>query len=296
MPARWLASPAISLLLLLFGSGALADVAVPPLRSPVTDLTGTLTSEQSATLEQQLRAFEAKQGSQIAVLIVPTTQPETIEQYGIRVAEAWKLGRRGVNDGALLLIAKDDRAVRIEVGYGLEGVLPDVLANRIVDQVVVPRFRSGDFFGGIREAIERMSALIEGEPLPEPAQSQRDVPSANGLGNALPLLLLLVFVGSTVLRGMLGRFGGASVTAGIAAAIVWFLTSTLIIAIGAAVIAFVIALLGGGGGGGWATPRRRGWGGYSGGGWGGGGWSGGGGGGWSGGGGGFGGGGASGRW
>jgi uncharacterized protein len=296
MPARWLASPAISLLLLLFGSGALADVAVPPLRSPVTDLTGTLTSEQSATLEQQLRAFEAKQGSQIAVLIVPTTQPETIEQYGIRVAEAWKLGRRGVNDGALLLIAKDDRAVRIEVGYGLEGVLPDVLANRIVDQVVVPRFRSGDFFGGIREAIERMSALIEGEPLPEPAQSQRDVPSANGLGNALPLLLLLVFVGSTVLRGMLGRFGGASVTAGIAAAIVWFLTSTLIIAIGAAVIAFVIALLGGGGGGGWANPRRRGWGGYSGGGWGGGGWSGGGGGGWSGGGGGFGGGGASGRW
>jgi uncharacterized protein len=295
MPARWLASPAISLLL-LFGSGALADVAVPPLRSPVTDLTGTLTSEQSATLEQQLRAFEAKQGSQIAVLIVPTTQPETIEQYGIRVAEAWKLGRRGVNDGALLLIAKDDRAVRIEVGYGLEGVLPDVLANRIVDQVVVPRLRSGDFFGGIREAIERMIALIEGEPLPEPAQSQRGVPSANGLGNALPLLLLLVFVGSTVLRGMLGRFGGASVTAGIAAAIVWFLTSTLIIAIGAAVIAFVIALLGGGGGGGWANPRRRGWGGYSGGGWGGGGWSGGGGGGWSGGGGGFGGGGASGRW
>jgi uncharacterized protein len=295
MPARWLASPAISLLL-LFGSGALADVAVPPLRSPVTDLTGTLTSEQSATLEQRLRAFEAKKGSQIAVLIVPTTQPETIEQYGIRVAEAWKLGRRGVNDGALLLIAKDDRAVRIEVGYGLEGVLPDVLANRIVDQVVVPRFRSGDFFGGIREAIERMIALIEGEPLPEPEQSQRDVPSANGLGNALPLLLLLVFVGSTVLRGILGRFGGASVTAGIAAAIVWFLTSTLLIAIGAAVIAFVIALLGGGGGGGWVNPRRRGRGGYSGGGWGGGGWSGGGGGGWSGGGGGFGGGGASGRW
>jgi uncharacterized protein len=295
MLARWLASPAIALLL-LFGSSALADVAVPPLRSPVTDLTGTLTAEQSATLEQQLRAFETKKGSQIAVLIVPTTQPETIEQYGIRVAEAWKLGRRGVNDGALLLIAKDDRAVRIEVGYGLEGVLPDVLANRIVDQVVVPRFRSGDFFGGIREAIERMIALIEGEPLPEHAQRERGVPCANGLGNALPLLLLLVFAGSAVLRGLLGRFGGASVTAGIAAAIVWFLTSTLLIAIGAAVIAFVIALLGGGGGGGWANPRRRGWGGYGGGGWGGGGWSGGGGGGWSGGGGGFGGGGASGRW
>ena len=270
---------------------------MPPLRAPVTDLTGTLTPEQMTTLEQQLRAFEAKKGSQIAVLIVPTTQPETVEQYGIRVAEAWKLGRRGVNDGALLLVAKDDRAVRIEVGYGLEGVLPDVLANRIVEQVIVPRFRSGDFFGGIREAVERMIALIEGEPLPEPARGQRGVPSGDGLGTALPLLLLLVFVGSSMLRRMLGRFGGASVTGGIAAAIVWFLTSTLVIAIGAAVIAFVIALLGGGGGGGWTSPGRRGWGGFGGGGWGGGGgWSGGGGGGWSGGGGGFGGGGASGRW
>jgi uncharacterized protein len=299
MHTRWLALPALSLLL-VFGCAARAEVAVPPLRSPVTDLTGTLTPEQSATLEQQLRAFEAKKGSQIAVLIVPTTQPETIEQYGIRVAEAWKLGRRGVNDGALLLVAKDDRAVRIEVGYGLEGPLPDVLANRIVEQVVVPRFRSGDFFGGIREALERMIALIEGEPLPEPARSQRGAPSADSFGSALPLLLLLVFVGGGILRRMLGRFGGASVTAGLAAAIVWFLTSTLVIAIGAAVLAFVIGLLGGGGGGGWTNSGRRGWGGYTGG-WGGGlggggGWGGGGGGGWSGGGGGFGGGGASGRW
>jgi uncharacterized protein len=293
MPARWLASPAIALLL-LFGSGALAQVAVPPLRSPVTDLTGTLTPEQVATLDQQLRAFEAKKGSQIAVLIVPTTQPETIEQYGIRVGDAWKLGRQGVNDGAVLLIAKDDRAVRIEVGRGLEGPLPDVLADRIIEQVIVPRFRNGDFFGGIREALDRMIALAQGEPLPEPAKSERGAPGDDGLGNALPLLLLLVFVGSGILRGMLGRFGGASVTAGIAAVIVWVLTSTLVIAIGAAVIAFVIALLGGGGGGGWASPRRRGRGGYIGG-WPGG-FGGGGGGGWSGGGGTFGGGGASGRW
>ncbi len=297
MHVRWLASPALSLLL-LFGSGALAEVAVPPLRGPVTDLTGTLTSEQIATLDQQLRAFEAKKGSQIAILIVPTTQPETIEQYGIRVAEAWKLGRQGVNDGAVLLIAKDDRAMRIEVGRGLEGALPDVLANRIIDQVIVPRFRNNDFFGGIREAIERMIALVEGEPLPEPERAQRGAP--DGLGNALPLLLMLVFVGSGILRGMLGRFCGASVTAGIAAVIVWVLTSTLVIAIGAAVIVFVVALLGGGGGGGWVSPGRRGRGGYSGG-WGGGlggggGWGGGGGGGWSGGGGTFGGGGASGRW
>lgn len=295
MHARWLSSPALSLLL-LFGSGTLAEVAVPPPDTPVIDLTGTLTPDQIATLDQQLRAFDAKKGSRIAILIVPTTQPETIEQYGIRVAEAWKLGRSGVNDGAVLLIAKDDRAVRIEVGRGLEGVLPDVLANRIIEQVIVPRFRSGDFFGGVREAIERMIALIEGEPLPEPARSERGAP--DGLGNALPLLLLLVFVGSGILRGMLGRFGGASVTAGIAAVIVWVLTSALVIAIGAAVIAFVIALLGGGGGGGWASPGRRRRGGYTGG-WGGGlggGWGGGGGGSWGGGGGTFGGGGASGRW
>jgi len=293
MPARWLRLPALSLLLLL-GFGAHAEVAVPPLRSPGTDLTGTLTAEQSATLEQQLRAFEAKKGSQIALLIVPTTQPETIQQYSFRVAEAWKLGRRGVNDGALLAIAKNDRAVWIQVGYGLEGALPDVLANRIVEQVIVPRFRSGDFFGGISEAITRMIALVEGEPLPEPTNSQRSAPGADGLGSVMPVLLLLVFVGGGILRRILGRFGGASVTAGLAAAIVWFLTSTLVIAIGAAVIAFVIALLGGGGGGGWSSGRR-GWGGYTGG-WGGGGFGGGGGGGWSGGGGTFGGGGAGGRW
>jgi len=293
MVTRWLTLPAL-LLLLILGAGAHAEVAVPPLRSPVTDLTGTLTAEQSATLEQQLRAFETRKGSQIAVLIVPTTQPETIQQYSFRVAEAWKLGRRGVNDGALLAIAKNDRAVWIQVGYGLEGALPDVLANRIVEQVIVPRFRSGDFFGGISEAITRMIALVEGEPLPEPTNSQRSAPGADGLGSVMPVLLLLVFVGGGILRRILGRFGGASVTAGLAAAIVWFLTSTLVIAIGAAVIAFVIALLGGGGGGGWSSGRR-GWGGYTGG-WGGGGFGGGGGGGWSGGGGTFGGGGAGGRW
>lgn len=233
------------------------------------------------------------------MLIVPTTQPETAQEYSLRVAEAWKLGRRGVNDGILLLVAKNDRAVFIQVGYGLEGAVTDVMANRIREQVIVPRFRNGDFFGGLSEAVTRMTALIEGEPLPEPTQSQRGAPRGDAFGTALPLLLMVVVVGGGILRRLLGTIGGASVTAGIAAAIVWFLTSALVISIGAAVIAFVIALFGGGGGGGWTSGRRGGWGGIGsgwGGGFGGGGWSGGGGGGWSGGGGTFGGGGAGGRW
>ena len=298
MLARWRALPALALLLL--GSGAVAQVAVPPLRAPVTDLTGTLTPEQIATLDSRLREVQARKGNYIAILLVPTTQPETIEQYSLRVVEAWKLERQGVDDGLLLLVAKQDRAVRIEVGYGLEGAVPDVLANRIIEQVIAPSFRKGDFFGGLSEGLTRITALIEGEALPEPTSSQRGVPRGDAFGTFLPLLLLVVFVGGSILRRMLGAFGGASATAGIAAVIVWFLTSTLVIAIGAAVIAFVIALFGGGGGGGWTSSGRRGWGGVGsgwGGGFGGGSWGGGGGGGWGGGGsGGFGGGGASGRW
>ena len=282
-----------TLLLLALSAIALAQVAVPELRSPVTDLTGTLTPEQIGTLERRLREFEARKGSQIAVLLVPTTQPETVEQYAIRVAEAWKLGRKGVDDGVLLLVAKEDRAVRIEVGYGLEGPLPDVIANRITDQVIVPRFRDGDFFGGIAEGIDRMVAVIEGEPLPEAAPRARRPSGGDGIGSSLPLLLMLVFVGSGILRRMFGSFGGAALTAGAAGVLVWVLTSVLAISIGAGVIAFLFALFTGGGGGGWTNPRRGGWGG---GGWSGGGFGGGGGGGWSGGGGSFGGGGASGRW
>jgi uncharacterized protein len=296
MLARWLALPA--LLLLLFGS-ALAQVPLPELREPVTDLTGTLTPEQIATLDRQLRDFQARKGNYIAILLVQTTQPEPLEEYSRHVAEAAKLRRPGVNDGLFILVAKQDRAVRIEVDYGLEGAVPDVLANRIIEQVIVPRFRAGDYFDGLQQAVERLTALIEGEPLPAP--EARRAPAVQGIGSLLPVLLMLVLVGGGILRRMLGTFGGASVTAGIAAAIVWFLTSTLVIAIGAAVIAFMIALLGGGGGGGWTSGGRRGWGGFggwTGGSWGGGGWSGGGGGGsWGGGGGGgWGGGGASGRW
>jgi len=284
LSARWW----WALVSLLVCVAAFAQVEVPQLRSPVTDLTGTLTAEQAAALDQRLRSFEAQKGSQIALLIVPTTQPETIEQYAIRVAETWKIGRRGTDDGIVLVVAIQDRAVRIEVGYGLEGALPDVIANRITDQVIVPRFREGDYYGGLSAAIDRIIAVLEGEPLPEP--EQRRAPSGEGFGNLLPLLFMLVFVGSSILRRMFGAFGGAAVIAGVAGFIVWLITSVVAVAVGAAIMAFFFGLFGGMGGGGRGWSSRGGFGGgFGGGGFGGGG-------GWSGGGGGFGGGGASGRW
>jgi len=265
-------------------------IPVPALRGPVTDQTGTLSAQQRAQLERRLLEFEASEGSQLAVLLVPTTQPETIEQYSIRVAEAWRLGRQGTDDGVLLLVAKNDRAVRLEVGYGLEGALPDAIANRITDQVIVPRFREGDFYGGIDAAVTRIIAVIKGEPLPEPAASQ---PTPPGIVNFLPVLLMLVFVVGGVLRRVLGSFGGAAATGGLAGVMVWLLTGVMAVSIGAGIVAFLFTVLGVvGGGSGWANTRRRGSGG-----WGtGGGWGGGFGGGFGGGGGGFGGGGATGRW
>src|SRR5688572_5640501 len=133
---------------------------VPPLASRVTDLTGTLTSAERTSLESQLADFEARKGAQIAVLIVPTTKPEEIEQYSIRVVDAWKLGREKPDDGALLLVAMQDRTLRIEVGRGLEGALTDLAANRIIDEIITPRFREGDFAGGITAGAERMMAVV----------------------------------------------------------------------------------------------------------------------------------------
>src|SRR5688572_12004333 len=225
-------------LLLVLAVSAFAQdtpVPVPALTAPVTDLTQTLTAEQRSALENRLRAYEAQKGTQVAVLIVPTTQPETIEQYSIRVADEWKIGRKEPEDGVILLVAKNDRAVRIEVGTGLEGALPDVLASRIISQVIVPRFRAGDFAGGIDEAITRVLAVIEGEPLPEPEPERPSSRAPGGIGNALPVLLMFVFVGSGILRGMLGRVGGAGATAGIAGVLIWLLTGTLALAILAAI-------------------------------------------------------------
>ena len=274
---------------------ARADVAVPPLAARVIDLTGTLSGDAVNRLEAELAAFEAKKGSQITVLIVPTTQPEDIEQYGIRVADAWQLGRKGIDDGAILLVAKNDRAVRIEVGKGLEGALPDVTANRILTEIITPRFKTGDYDGGVEAGIERIIAVVNGEPLSEP---DRKWERHTDFGNVLPLLLVVVFVASGVLRSLLGRLVGSLATGGLTGFIAWLLSHLLPIGVGAGVLGFLFALLLGSsrgwssGGGGWGG----GFGGLGGGLGGSGGRGGGSGGGFSGGGGGFNGGGASGSW
>src|SRR5215475_4039933 len=157
-------------LLLCWVSIARADVAIPELTGRVVDQTGTLSSSDIAQLTQTLKNLELRKGSQVAVLIVPTTQPETIEQFSIRVADAWKIGRKKIDDGALLVIAKNDRRLRIEVGYGIEGALTDVAARRIIDEDITPKFRAGDFSGGVAAGVRRITAVIDGEPLPAPAQ------------------------------------------------------------------------------------------------------------------------------
>ena len=275
--ARWLF---LSLLALVgFTNASYAEVKIPALSARVTDLTQTLSAPQQQALEQKLAALEAQKGSQIAVLIVPTTAPEEVEQFAIRVAEAWKLGRKGVDDGVLMLVAKEDRTMRIEVGYGLEGAIPDIAAKRIIEEMITPRFRAGDFYGGIEQGVDRLIGLINGEPLPPPKASSRA--SGNALENIFPMALFLIFGVGGVLRAMFGRLLGAGIASAVAGVGGWLLFGGLIGALGAGALAFFLVLSGIGG---------MGFGGGRGGGFGGGG------GGFSGGGGGFGGGGASGRW
>ena len=274
---------------------------MPELKTRVTDLADVIPADREAALEATLAEFERRKGSQIAVLLVPSTAPEEIEQYSIRVVDAWKLGRKGVDDGALLIIATDDRRLRIEVGRGLEGVLTDLTSNRIITEIIRPRFRDGDYAGGVEAGVDRIIRLVDGEPLPEPeAGADGSASGASPWGSiAGPLFLLLVF-GAGVLRAVFGRFFGAAATGALGGAITWFVIGSVLAAGFIGVGAFFVALLLG------AVPsarslgrsRRGDWGGFGGGGFGGGGFGGGGfgGGGFGGGGGGFGGGGASGSW
>jgi uncharacterized protein len=277
---RTTSTAALFVLMLCWSFFVGAQVAVPPLAGRVTDQTATLTADQTASLEQTLRTFEAKKGTQLAVLIVPSTQPEAIEQYALRVAEQWKLGRKKVDDGAILVIAKTDRALRIEVGYGLEGVLNDATSKRIISEIITPRFKEGDYYGGISAGLVQMIQVIDGEPLPAP-----NLPTIGGdtdIRQYGPLVFILALVIGRVLRPVIGRFPGALVTGGVVAVIAWLVAGALFIALGAGVMALLFTLVGGGMGG-YGMGGHRGGFGRGGGGFGGGG-------------GGFGGGGASGRW
>jgi uncharacterized protein len=260
---------------------------VPPLTSQVTDLTDTLSASDRQALESKLHDWEARTGNQLVVLMVSTTSPEPIEEYSLRVAEAWKIGQKGKDNGALFLIAKDDKHMRIEVGYGFEGVLTDVTSRRIIGETVAPYFKQGQFAQGINAGVDRIIQVIgSGEPLAaEPARRATPRHSFD-YGNLFIILLVAVPIVGTILRSMFGNIGGSAIGAGAAGAIAWFLAGSLLIAGGVAGIALIIivfSMFGGGRGGGWIP-------GGSGGGFGGGG------GGFSGGGGSFGGGGASGDW
>lgn len=296
------------LLVLLLGTlaaWAQGVLPVPELTARVIDQTGTLDPTQRQGLEDKLAAFEQQKGTQIVMLMVPTTQPEDIASYANRVANAWKIGRREVGDGILLIVAKNDRRVRIEVAKTLEGAVPDLAAKIIIDEAITPRFRQNDFAGGLHAAADRLMARISGEALPAPAQ--RTVQRNDGGFDWFDLAIFLFFavpVIGAVLRGMLGRKLGAIVTGGGVGVIALLVTSSIAVAVLAAVFGLLFSMLSGGGpfgGGGLRRHRRGGFGApiiLPGGGWGGGGYGGGGfGGGFgSGGGGNFGGGGASGGW
>jgi uncharacterized protein len=227
---------------------AIAQQPVPPLAARVMDLTGILKPAERAELEGLLAGLEARKGAQIAVLIVPTTRPETIEQYARRVLDEWKLGRRGIDDGALLLVAMQDRAVRIETQYGLEGVIPDAVAKRIIEEDILPRFRQGDFAGGIRRGVERLVERVEGEPLPPPPPAK----TGGRPAEFLPLVAFAVLIVGRFLTALLGQLLGAGLGAALVGIFLWLATGSLLLGLIAGGVVFVLLLVGiGVGGGGW---------------------------------------------
>ncbi len=230
--------------LLLASQLALAElVLIPDLTSRVTDLSQTLSVEQKTALEAKLQAFEQRKGSQIAVLIVPTTQPEDIAQYSIRVVDKWKLGREKVDDGVLVLVAKDDHKMRIEVGYGLEGAIPDLYAKRIISEQMAPKFKQGDFAGGISDAVDRLIGLVEGEVLPAPEARQ---PGSLDVGGLLPMLLFGGLISGLFLRSMFGTFPGSAINGTLLGGVVWLLGLSVLGAGVIGLIAFFITMMLGG--------------------------------------------------
>jgi uncharacterized protein len=279
-----------------FAADPTDPIPVPKLTGRVVDLTGTLTQPEREALAGKLAAFESSRGSQVAVLLVPSIGTETIEEFATRVTDAWKLGRAGVDDGVLFVIAKQERKLRIQSGRGVQGTLTDALSKRIIVERVTPRFRTGDFAGGIDAGVESIMKAIEGEALPPPAKKKSSgspVSVTSSFENFLWLAFLVVPVAGMVLRSLLGRFLGAGLTGGVTGLAAAFVFGSVVFGIVAAIAAFILVLGMGAG----RLASRGGHGGWTGGSWGGGGggWSSGGGG-FGGGGGGFDGGGASGDW
>jgi len=297
---RWLTGLACWLAIAA-GVAAQDVLPVPPLAGRVVDQTGTLNAAQMQALEGRLAAVERERGSQIVVLMVPTTQPEDIAAYAQRVADSWKIGRRQVGDGVVIVVAKGDRRVRIEVAKALEGAIPDLAASRIINDSVMPAFKAGDFAGGLTAAVDRIAARIGAEGLPEP-DAKRPAAARATDGFDWHDMAIFLFVGApivgAVLTGVLGRKLGAALTGGVVGGVAWWLTASLLAGAGAALLALLlVGVVGIGSRPGTTLGGRRGgppfWGGGGGGGFGGGS----GGGGFSSGGGGdFGGGGASGSW
>jgi uncharacterized protein len=278
----------LTFLLLVMGTSAVFGQyqAIPNLEGRVTDLTATLSSQQKTALNAELESFELQKGSQVVVLIIPTTDPETIESYGIRVAEQWEIGRDAVDDGVILLIAKNDRKVRIEVGYGLEGAIPDAYAKRIIENIIIPNFRQGEFYNGIEDGVGAIMGLIEGEELPEVTQA---APSTMGVEHEsmFMTLIILTVIALSVLKAFIKKSKYKWVAIIIVSILAGIILSSLVFGgIGFLLAAFIM----------FSTSSSGGRGRYYGGGFSGGGGSSFGGGGFSGGGGSFGGGGASGGW
>lgn len=279
----------IRIVLLLLGLVASVQAQelqpVPRLQARVTDNVGLLPEARRTALEAQLASFERQKGAQVAVLTLASTAPEPIEAYSIRVVDAWRLGRAGVDDGVLFIIARDDRRMRIEVGRGLEGALPDARAKQIIADVVTPRFKAGDYPGGIEAGVGAIVAVLSGEALPPPRAA--DEAQEGSTEEWLVLGLVATIIGGGVLRALFGRLLGAGLAGGVVGVGAWLISGALLIALVCGVLAFIFVLaMGAGGRGSVGGP----WIGGGGGGFGSRG------GGWSGGGGGFGGGGASGGW
>jgi uncharacterized protein len=218
-----------------------ALVPVPAYRAHVTDTAGALSDADRRALEGQLADFEARHGTQIGVLIVPATAPEDIADYSQRVADAWKLGRPGVGDGLLIVVAVQERRVRIAPFKALEGAVPDVLAKRIIDQQIVPAFRRGDYAGGLRDALAQLQAHITGEALPAPAPARPQIDDFD-IVEAAMLLLVAVPLVTNVLRHLLGQRLGSLLGAGAAGTLVWQITGRVWMALLAGLIGFFVAL------------------------------------------------------